>query len=80
MPWVMEEAESANKMVKRVLPSNKNMSLFQLNGFLEYAMYMINCRPIGVSPRSEAVCPIDIFPVWSHCIESDLSIHIYLWA
>ena len=61
MPWVMGGAESANKMVKCVLPSNKKISLFQLNGFLEYAMYTINCRPIGVSTSSEAVCPGTLF-------------------
>ena len=56
MPWVMGGAESANKMVKRV---------FQLNYFLEFTMYTINSRPIGLSTSDEAVCPIDIIPLWS---------------
>ena len=63
MPWVMGGAEAANKMLKQVLPPNKKLSLFQLNYFLEYAMFHINSRPIGLSTSDEVLCPIDIIPM-----------------
>ena len=31
----------------------------------EFAMHTINSRQIGLSTSSEALCPIDIIPVWS---------------
>ena len=65
MPWLMGGAEAANKMLKRILTSNKKLSLFQLNYFLEFAMFHINSRPISLSTSDEVVCTIDIIPIWS---------------
>ena len=66
MPWITGGAEAANKMLKKMLPPNKKLSLFALNIFLEYAMYnTINSRPIGWSTSDETVSSIDIIPVWS---------------
>ena len=65
MQWITGGAKAANKMLKKILPPNKKLSLFALNYFLEYAMFHINSRPIGLSTSDETVSPIDIIPVWS---------------
>ena len=51
-------------MIKKILPGKK-MTIFQLILVLEFVMFHVNRRPIGVTTTLEHIRPADILPVWS---------------
>ena len=66
-PFIQGSIEKANALIKRILPY-KRMTLFQLLNILEYVMFNINKRPIGLTSTLDQVTPSDIIPVWSNLL------------
>ena len=63
-PFIQCGIERANSMIKKILPGKK-MTIFQLILVLEFVMFHVNRRPIGVTTTLEHIRPADKLPVWS---------------
>ena len=70
-PFLQGGIERANAMIKHLIP-RKKFTVFQMLNFIEYAIYHINRRPIGLNTDTENVTPANIIPVWSNIFPGSL--------